>query len=155
MDLTHGNDYNLGNDPNGDQLPILAVLRSPLIPYCTYSTPTFSIPNWSAIGLPVHASHIPQSLSYFSIFPAIYPTSYQPSTITWLNYPPSHLGSDQPSTNSCYPSISSYNNCGHYQSLPLTTSYFGSISSHNYCVSQLASLRSPSSFGLNHSFPIW
>ena len=94
-----------------DQLPISAVLGSVPIPYCTYSTPTFGIPYWSTIGLPVHTSHIPQSPSYFSIFSTVYPTSYQPSTITWLNYPPpNYLG----------PQSAYY--CHHYDFL---VTYFG------------------------------
>ena len=73
--------------PTIDQLLISAVLGSASIPYCVYSAPTFGIPNQSAIGQPVYVSHLPGSPNYFSIFPAIYPTSCQPSTTTWLNDP--------------------------------------------------------------------
>ena len=70
-----------------DQLPISAVLGSAPIPYRVYSAPTFGIPNRSAIGRPVHVSCLPGSPDYFSILPAVYPTSCQPSTATWLNDP--------------------------------------------------------------------
>ena len=72
---------------DGDQLPISAVLRSAPIPYRVYSAPTFGIPDWSAIGQLLHVSCLPGSPNYFSIFPAVYPTSCQPSTATWLNDP--------------------------------------------------------------------
>ena len=70
-----------------DQLPILAVRGSAPIPYRIYSAPTFGIPDQSTIGQPLYISHLPGSPDYFSIFPAIYPTSCQPSTATWLNNP--------------------------------------------------------------------
>ena len=65
-----------------DQLPISAVLGSAPIPYHAYSAPTFGIPDQGTIGQPVYLSRLPGSPYYFSIFPAIYPTSCQPSTIT-------------------------------------------------------------------------
>ena len=71
----------------GDQLPISAVLGSAPIPYRVYSAPTFGIPDQSAIGRLLHVSRLPGSPDYFSIFPAVYPTSCQPSTATWLNNP--------------------------------------------------------------------
>ena len=70
-----------------DQLPISAVLGSAPIPYRVYSAPTFGIPDQSAIGRPVHIFRLPGSPDYFSILPAIYPTSCRPSTATWLNDP--------------------------------------------------------------------
>ena len=73
--------------PSDDQLPILAVLGSAPIPYCVYSAPTFGIPNQSTIGQLLHVSCLPGSPDYFSIFPAVYPTSCRPSTATWLNDP--------------------------------------------------------------------
>ena len=78
---------NAGGCRPGDQLPISAVLGSAPIPYCVYSAPTFGIPDRSAISQPVHVSRLPGSPNYFSILPAIYPTSCQPSTATWLNDP--------------------------------------------------------------------
>ena len=71
----------------GDQLPISAVLGSAPIPYRVYSAPTFGIPDRSAIGRLLHVSRLPGSPDYFSIFPAVYPTSCRPSTATWLNDP--------------------------------------------------------------------
>ena len=71
----------------------------------------------------------------------------------YRNPPPTdYLSSDQPSTDICYPSISSYNDCGHHRSLPHATSYFGSIGSHDHRISRLASSGSPSSFDLDRSF---
>ena len=101
-----------------------------------------------------HTLH-PSISQLFSIFPTVYPMSYQPSTVTWLNYPPNYLGPNWPSTNICYPSALSYNDCGHHQSLPHATSHFRLIGSHDHCVLQLTLSRSPSSFSLNRSFPIW
>ena len=76
-----------GLNGSADQLPISAVLRSAPIPYCVYSAPTFGIPNRSTIGQLLHISRLPGSPDYFSIFPAVYPTSCRPSTTTWLNDP--------------------------------------------------------------------
>ena len=70
-----------------DQLPISAVLGSAPIPYRVYLAPTFGIPDRCAIGRPVHISRLPGSPDYFSILPAVYPTSCRPSTATWLNDP--------------------------------------------------------------------
>ena len=98
-----------------DQLPILAVLGSAPIPYCTYSAPTFGIPNWSTIGLPVHTPCTPQSPSYlaFSLLSTLCPTNplLLPGSTT---PPPDYLGTDQLSTNICYPSTPSYNDHGHH-----------------------------------------
>ena len=80
-----GNVY--GDKHPVDQLPISAVLGSAPIPYRVYSAPTFGIPDWSAISRPVHVSCLPGSPDYFSILPAVYPTSCRPSTATWLNNP--------------------------------------------------------------------
>ena len=134
-----------------DQLPILAVLGSLPLSHFADSAPCLQYPPIGTL-LEVY---------YMTIATLLLPTIFTFSLLSALSFgpevyqlppPPDYLSSDQPSTNICYPSLSSYNDCGHHRSLPHTTSYFGSIGSHDHHVSQLASSRSPSSFDLDRSF---
>ena len=134
-----------------DQLPISAVLGSLPISHFAYSVPCFRYPRSVHYRRSTTRLSQPSSYRLFSHFP-YYPL--YPSTLKSINYPPppDYLSSDQPSTDICYPSISSYNDCGHHRSLPHATSYFGSIGSHDHRISRLASSGSPSSFDLDRSF---
>ena len=97
---------------------------------------------------------------YTTITTLLLPTIFAFSLLSTLSFgpevyqlpPPDYLSSDQPSTDICYPSISSHNDCGHHQSLPHATSYFRLIGSHDHHISQLVSSGSPSSFNLDCSF---
>ena len=137
-----------------DQLPILAILGSLPISYFAYSAPCFQYPR--SVHYRMSTTRLSQPSSYwlFSHFP--YYLLY-PSALKSINYPPppDYLSSDQPSTDVCYPSISSHNDCGYHWSLPHVTSYFGLIGSHDCHVSRLALSRSPSSFDLDRSFLFW
>ena len=133
-----------------DQLPISAVLGSLPISYSAYSAPYFRYPRSVHYRRSTTRLSQPSSYRLFSHFP-YYPL--YPSARKSINYPPpNYLSSDQPSTDICYLSPLSYNNCGHHRSLPHATSYFRSIGSHDHRVSRLASSRSPSSFDLDRSF---
>ena len=113
--------------------------------------PASNIPDRCTIGGLIHNYRNPPPTDYFRIFPTIH-SILQPGSLSTTPPPPDYLSSDQPSTNICYPSISSHNDCGHHRSLPHATSYFRSIGSHDHRVSRLASSRSPSSFDLDRSF---
>ena len=135
---------------SGDQLPISAVLGSLPISHFAYSAPCFQYPRSVHYRRSTTRLSQPSSYQLFSHFP-YYPL--YPSTLKSINYPPpDYLSSDQPSTDICYLSPLSYNNCGHHRSLPHTTSYFRLIGSHDHRVLRLVSSRSPSSFNLDRSF---
>ena len=127
-------------------------------PYLSPTTPTLPLPSVSLIGallayqyMPLASLNLPAIL-VFSLLSTLLPTD--PLLLSSSTTPPDYLGTDQLSTNVCYLSTPSYNDCDYHRSLPHTTSYLGSIGSHDHHISQLVSSRSPSSFDLNCSFLI-